>query len=295
MKPASIETRIGISGWRYQPWRNVFYPDKLAQSKELFFASRQVNSIELNGSFYSLQSATSYKNWYAETPEDFKFSVKGPQYITHVRHLREVEAPLANFFASGVLHFKEKMGPILWQFPPNFTFDEEKLEAFLKILPHTFKEAVQLTKKADRVEPDVPTSKGLLNLKIRHAMEVRHSSFENPYFPELLKKYDVALVFADTAGLWPYMEDVTSDFIYLRLHGDEELYASGYSLESIKWWGDRIKTWQKGKTPKPDFTLGEKKSISRSLDAFIYFDNSVKIHAPFNAQELAKILLGPKT
>jgi uncharacterized protein YecE (DUF72 family) len=285
-----METRIGISGWRYEPWRNVFYPHKWAQNKELNYASRQITSIEINGSFYALQAPSSYKKWFADTPDAFKFSIKGPQYITHVRRLKDVSAPLANFIGSGILHLQHKMGPILWQFPPSFTCDLEKLESFFQILPATVKEAVAFTKHADRLEPDYPASAKSSKYPMRHAIEVRHASFENPAFVELARKYNIAIVFADTAGRWPYIEDVTSDFVYLRLHGDEELYASGYGEDTLKWWAKRVKTWQSGKIPKPNYAITDHKPTVRLRDAFVYFDNDVKVHAPYDAQTLMRYL-----
>lgn len=285
-----METCIGISGWRYEPWRDVFYPSDLVQAKELHYASRQVNSIEINGSFYSLQRPESYQKWHDDVPADFLFSVKGPRYITHIRRLKEVEVPLANFFASGVLHLRKKLGPILWQFPPSFSYDEERLENFLKMLPRTVKDAAKLSKKADRRKPDYPPGAATSRRPLRYAMEVRHPSFENPYFPALLRKYNVAVVFADTAGRWPYIEDLTSDFVYLRLHGEEELYASGYGEKSLKWWAARLRTWQKGQVPHPDYSLGEQAAKKIKRDAFVYFDNDVKVHAPYDAQELMKYL-----
>src|SRR5438874_6725199 len=129
------QLRIGISGWTYGPWRGTFYPKDLPQKKELWYASRRVNSIEINGSFYSLQTPSSYQKWYEETPDDFLFSIKGGRFITHMRRLKNVQAPLANFFASGVLALKQKLGPILWQLPPNFKFDPGRLEEFFAMLP----------------------------------------------------------------------------------------------------------------------------------------------------------------
>lgn len=285
-----MSIRVGISGWRFPPWRQVFYPKGLIQKDELHFASRQVNSIEINGSFYATQSPQSYKKWYAETPDDFVFSVKGPRYITHIRRLKDIKLPLANFYASGVLHLQEKLGPMLWQFPPNFIFHEDRLEEFFKLLPRDFKSAVKLAQQSDRYEPDFPESAVRSNLKLRHSIEIRNHSFENPFFIQLLKKYDVALVFADTAGRWPYMEDVTSDFVYLRLHGDEELYTSGYGDEMLKWWSERVKAWSTGKKPEHSFELIEESPNKKDTDVYVYFDNDVKVHAPFDAQKLLKLL-----
>ncbi len=290
-----VDTRIGISGWRYEPWRKTFYPPGLPQAKELAFASRMVNSIELNGTFYSLQTPASFQSWYLATPADFKFSVKGPRYITHIRRLKDAAAPLGNFFASGVLHLREKLGPFLWQLPPNFLFRDDVIEDFFKRLPPNVGEAVKLATHADRVEPDWPASAINSKFRLRHALEVRHDSFLNPDFISLLRKYKVALVFADTAGNWPYMEDLTADFVYLRLHGEAELYASGYPEESLKWWSERIKCWRRGSQVKDAVTMSEDKPRKlKSRDAYIYFDNDVKVHAPFNAQTLLSLLTNYK-
>src|SRR2546421_9997190 len=129
------EVRIGISGWRYGPWRGTFYPQKLQQKRELEYASRKLNSIEINGSFYSLQRPSSYRAWYEATPDGFVFAVKGGRFITHMKRLRDVDEATANFFASGILLLREKLGPILWQFPPNMGFDEQKFADFFELLP----------------------------------------------------------------------------------------------------------------------------------------------------------------
>ncbi|TKJ69804.1 DUF72 domain-containing protein [Pseudomonas sp. CFBP13508] len=279
---------IGISGWRYAPWRGDFYPKGLAQKRELQFASRAVNSIEINGSFYALQRPERYAQWYAETPDDFVFSVKAPRFITHVRRLREIEKPLANFFASGVLELKEKLGPILWQFPPNFKFDAERFTQFLAQLPHDTQAAAALARQHDSHLPGHASVKAWRKKPLRHAVEIRHESFIDPEFVRLLKRHNVALVVADTAGKWPYREDLTSDFVYLRLHGAEELYASGYSEQALKRWAERIDAWHHGKQPEDAHLIAPrlKPRARKSREVFCYFDNDIKVRAPYDARNL---------
>jgi uncharacterized protein YecE (DUF72 family) len=280
--------RIGISGWTYTPWRGVFYPKDLPQNQELQYASRQVNSIEINGSFYSLQRPSSYQKWYDATPDDFLFSLKGGRFITHMRRLKNVEQPLANFLASGILCLKEKLGPLLWQLPPNFQFDAGIIEAFCELLPRDTQSAAKLAKahhnlKAGRFSFEIDN-----NRPMRHAIEVRHESFADPKFIAILRKHNVALVIADTAGKWPFGEDITADFVYVRLHGDEELYASGYSKDALDHWAKRLRLWTSGKQPADARQWSDKaprKATRRDL--FVYFDNDVKVKAPGDAMSLA--------
>ncbi|MBK3871564.1 MULTISPECIES: DUF72 domain-containing protein [Stutzerimonas] len=278
---------IGISGWRYAPWRGDFYPKGLTQKKELRFASRAVGSIEINGSFYSLQTPERYADWYADTPKGFVFSVKGPRYITHVRRLREVDGALANFFASGIFRLKEKLGPILWQFPPSFKFDPALFEAFLRQLPHDTEAALAIARDCE------PRMEGRSYLSVdrkrrmRHAVEIRNASFVDPAFVELLRKYQVALVVADTAGKWPHHEDLTSDFVYIRLHGAEELYTSGYTDAALDEWRRRIESWNAGSQPDDARLISSKKPRRRaSRQVYCYFDNDVKVRAPYDARQL---------
>ena len=285
------QIRIGISGWRYAPWRGDFYPEGLAQKDELHFASRTVGSIEINGSFYALQTPERYAGWSADTPDDFVFSVKAPRFITHVRRLREVEVPVANFFASCVLRLENKLGPVLWQFPPSFRFDAEQFEHFLGLLPQDTEAARTCAKQCDaklrREEALAFKREGPL----RHAVEIRNRSFVEPAFVELLSRYRVALVVADTAGKWPYQEDVTGDFVYLRLHGDEELYASGYSPEALDRWAERIRLWTCGEQPTDAQLIDPQRQVPRrSRDAYCYFDNDIKVRAPYDARSLLERL-----
>lgn len=277
---------IGISGWRYAPWRGDFYPKGLAQKRELQFASRAVNSIEINGSFYALQRPERYAQWYAETPDDFVFSIKAPRFITHIRRLRDIEKPLANFFASGMLELKEKLGPVLWQFPPNFTFDPERFEAFLDQLPHDTQAAAALARQHDSHLHGHASLKAYGKKPLRHAVEIRNDSFIDPDFVRMLKRYNTALVIADTAGKWPYREDLTSDFVYLRLHGAEELYASGYTPNALQNWAERIDAWHNGRQPHDAHLIAPrlKPRTRKSREVFCYFDNDIKVRAPFDAR-----------
>jgi len=291
----SHRLRIGISGWTYAPWRGVFFPKGWPQKRELEFASRQVNSIEINGSFYSLQRPDSYRAWYAATPEDFIFSVKGGRFITHLKRLKDVETPLANFFASGVLCLREKLGPFLWQLPPSFQFDPVRLAEFFRLLPRDTSEAAKLARKHDHRLNGRSALKADAVRPLRHAIEVRHTSFATAEFIKLLRKHDIALVVADTAGKWPFLEDVTSDFIYIRLHGDEELYVSGYTDTALKEWARKIRGWARGTTPSRTKRVGPPIPLRKGgRDVYVYFDNDVKVRAPFDAMTLAHRLgIGP--
>jgi uncharacterized protein YecE (DUF72 family) len=278
--------RVGISGWRYASWRGVFYPKELRNKDELAHASTRFATIEINGTFYSLQRPELFAAWYAGTPEKFVFAVKGGRFITHMKKLRDVEIPLANFFASGVLRLREKLGPILWQFPADFAFDEARLDAFLRLLPRNTAEAAQLAGRHDhRVAGrswmgPVPAS------RLRYAVEVRHRSFMTMRFVSLLRRHRVALVFADSAD-FPYFEDLTSDFVYLRLHGSEELYVSGYADVALARWAARISAWAAGKAPRDAIRIGATPSASvKSRDVYVYFDNDAKARAPFDATAL---------
>jgi len=296
MPAASARIRIGISGWRYPPWRGLFYPPDLPQRLELEYASACFPVIELNGSFYSLQRPESYAQWYEQTPDDFIFTIKAPRYITHIRRLRDIEAPMANLFASGVFNLKEKLGPFLWQFPPSFKFNAELVENFFALLPQDGEAATQLARKRDAFMRGRTRLAIDANRPMRHAMEIRNETFLDTAFIRLLRKYKVALVIAETAGHWPLREDITSDFVYLRLHGEKRLYASGYSDASLTRWAKRIAAWHQGTQPS-DAQLIEPAAPLRkkSRDVFCFFDNTdIKLRAPFDAASISKKLHLPE-
>jgi uncharacterized protein YecE (DUF72 family) len=285
--------RIGISGWTYAPWRGTFFPRGLKQAEELGYASRHVRSIEINGTFYSLQTPKSFGGWAERTPDDFIFSVKAPRFITHIKRLKSGPVPLANFFASGILRLGEKLGPILWQLPPSLPFDAKTLEVFLQSLPRDTAAAVRLARSHDAHVPQ-PWFDAGPRRALRHALEVRHRSFETPEFIRLLRRHKVAVVVADTAGKWPVIEDVTTDFVYVRLHGDETLYVSGYTPTALRNWASKIRSWAAGRNPRSASLVGPKETPA-PCDVFVYFDNDVKTRAPYDAMNLAHLLkLGPK-
>ena len=268
-----VDVRIGISGWRYPPWRGVFYPPGLPQRRELEYASRRLRTVELNGSFYSLQRPESYRTWAAQVPPDFLFAVKGGRFITHMKRLRDVTTPLANFFASGPLALGPLLGPVLWQLPERLAFDPALVEGFLAQLPRTTLEAAGLAARHDeRLEGRAWTATDA-DRPLRHALEVRHAGFVDPRFTALARAYGVAVVVADTAGRWPLLLEPTAELVYVRLHGDTELYVSGYDAPALDRWAGRIRRW-----------------ADEGHDVVVYFDNDVKVRAPFDAMALAELL-----
>lgn len=280
------KVRIGISGWNYAGWRGKFYPPKLAHRRELCYAAGIFRTIEINGTFYSLKRPNNFARWAADTPDDFVFSVKGSRYITHILRLRDINRALANFFASGLLRLGPKLGPILWQLPPNFSFDPKRLTSFFELLPRDTQSAVALARQHDKrvsgrawMKTDAPRC-------VRHSLEIRHKSFVVPEFIDLLREHDVALVCADTVE-WPRLMDVTSDFVYCRLHGSEELYASGYEDAELDMWAARVAAWARGQEASDGDRAAPPAGPRRtSRDVFVYFDNDAKVRAPGDARSL---------
>ena len=292
------DIRVGISGWTYPPWRGHLYPRHLPQKLELAYASRRFTAIEVNGTFYSLERPSTFKLWYESTPPDFVFTLKGGRYVTHLRRLKEPRQAIANYFASGVLCLREKLGPILWQFPPNMPFDEDRFKKFLDLLPRDTSELSKLAKEHSefmegRVELEADAKR-----PVRHAVEFRHESFLTDRFLDLLRQHNVALVVADVASKYPTAEDVTTDFVYVRLHGSRQLYASGYTPREINAWAAKIKAWHKGSEPSNARRIdGKTKPAKGGRDVYVFFDNTdVKLRAPVDARAMSKLLgIGPDT
>ncbi|MFF1879376.1 DUF72 domain-containing protein [Leifsonia sp. NPDC058230] len=264
--------RVGISGWTYAPWRGTFYPKGLVHRDELGYAADRLDSIEINGSFYALQRPSSYQRWAEETPDDFVFAVKGGRYITHILRLRNTRGALANFFASGVLALGPKLGPLLWQLPPTLSFDRDAVSDFLAGLPRTTKAAAELAAEST-LDEDRRHTEPVDDRPLRHAVEVRHASFDDSAFVSLMRDQGVAIVVADTAGRYPVIREDTSDFRYVRLHGDVELYTSGYTPEALDRWAEEMRRW-----------------LDQGRDVYAYFDNDVKVRSPYDAMALRERL-----
>jgi len=286
------EIRVGISGWTYSPWRGKFYPRGLPQRLELAYASRRFSALEINGTFYSLQRPSNFQSWYHDTPPGFVFAIKGGRHVTHVLKLKEPRQALANFFASGLLGLREKLGPILWQFPPSLSFDEDRFKQFFDLLPRDTVELARLAKVHSsflkgRVHLDIDAKR-----IVRHAVEFRHESFLTDRFINLLRKHKVALVVADVASKYPTAEDVTADWVYVRLHGSRQLYASGYSPREIKAWARKLRIWHRGAEPSTARRIGDKAPSARGgRDVYVFFDNTdVKLRAPVDARRMAEEL-----
>ncbi|GAB3992035.1 DUF72 domain-containing protein [Nocardioides marmoraquaticus] len=272
-----MTVRVGISGWSYPGWRGDFYPAGLAHRHELAHAASVLDSVEVNGSFYSLQRSSSWARWRDETPEGFRFAVKGSRYVTHLKRLRDVRQGLANFFASGLLGLGPRLGPLLWQTPAVLAYDAGLVAAFVSLLPRTVGEAVDLAlEHDDKVRgdkrwsaldrPDDVPDRGRV---LVHAWEPRHESFGSPEAVGQLAEAGVCLVVADTAGVFPRFDAAVGPAVYVRLHGEDAIYAGGYSDAGLDRWAERIRAW-----------------TADGRDAWCYFDNDGGGHAPWDALRL---------
>jgi uncharacterized protein YecE (DUF72 family) len=280
--------RVGISGWTYAPWRGVFYPKGLKPANELPYAATQFRAVEISDTFYGLPRPELFAAWAGQVPADFVFPVKAPRLITHVRRLRDIETPLADFIASGLLRLGIHLGPILWQFPPNFRFEKDRMEAFLRLLPHDTARAAKIGARRSGTPHGLAVPPADANRPVRHAIEVRHDSFRCPGFIDLLRACDVALVCSDSVAR-PRLMDITSDFAYLRLHASAETYPSGYGNDALDAWARRIRAWACGDEPEDADRIGPR-ARRRRRDVFVFFDNDLKVRAPANAMELIRRL-----
>jgi uncharacterized protein YecE (DUF72 family) len=266
IKTATGRIRIGIGGWTYEPWRGTFYPDDLTQKRELEFASRQLTSIEINGTFYGAQKPETFAKWRDETPDDFVFSLKAPRFATNREVLADAGRTVARFFAGGVLELKEKLGPINWQLLPTKKFDAADFEGFLKLLP---KEAS--------------------GRALRHVVEVRHESFRSPDFISLAREHGVAVAIAGDSR-YPQIADATAPFVYARIMGTKEAAASGYSDAALDLWAARARAWASGAAVEGlDYVEGPR-ADGKARDVYLYVISGHKVRNPAAAMALIRRL-----
>ncbi len=269
---------IGISGYDYPGWRDTFYPPGVARHSWLGFASRVFNSVELNGTFYSLKSPATFARWAAAVPDDgFVFAIKGGRFITHNLKLRNCDSAMGNFFASGILALGSKTGPFLWQLPASYRFDAARMDGFMRSLPRTSIDAEAIARQHDHRLAHGALVHAAARVPYRHAFEVRHPSYFCEEFYAILREHQCAFVIADSAGRYAYAEPVTADFVYVRLHGSTALYASDYTDDELARWRDKIREWMRAPACR---------------DVYVYFDNDAKVHAPYNAMQLTQLVDG---
>jgi uncharacterized protein YecE (DUF72 family) len=267
----TASVRIGTSGWSYPHWRRTFYPPGLRAEESLEFLSTRLDTVEVNGTFYSLVTPKVVDAWRTSVPPGFVFAVKASRYITHMKKLGGGVEPLANFFAQGILRLGARLGPVLWQLPPNLPFALDRVRPFLELLPHDLRAAERLARRHDarltgRCALRAPDGR---DARLRHAFEVRHESWLQEEALRLLESHDVALVAAETAGKYPASVDRTAGFAYVRLHGSRVLYGSRYTDAELDAWAARIREWS-----------------HQGASVFVYFDNDNRAYAPQDAERL---------
>ena len=263
---AKPRIRIGVGGWTFEPWRGAFYPEGLAQKRELEYASRKLTSIEINGTYYGSQKPESFAKWYEETPEDFVFAVKGPRFATNRRVLAEAGTSVERFFNSGVMQLKDKLGPINWQLMGTKKFDPDDFAAFLRLLPASVE-----------------------GRPIRHAVEVRHQSFRTPEFIALARAHRVAIVIAADSD-YPQIADLTAPFVYGRIMGTRETEDRGYPDAALDLWIRRARAWAAGRTPEGLATVTPQPAGNGGRDVFLYVISGFKDRNPAAAMALIERL-----
>ena len=287
--------RVGISGWEYDGWQGDFYPPGLAKRRRLEYVTRMFETLEINGTFYSLKSPATFERWYETAPDDFVYALRGSRYLSHTKRLRDPLTGLANFFASGVLRLEDKLGPILWQCPPNMSWEPEAFETFCAMLPADTHTAARLGHRHDhrvrgRTSLHVDTNRGL-----RHAFEIRDARMMNPDMVRILRRHGHGFVVSDTAGKYPYYEEITAGFVYVRLHGTGHMYVGAYDTAERHAWCDRIGLWTSAhERPDAPRITNLRPPPRKGRDVYVYFDNDAHGHAPFDALALAHDLrVGP--
>lgn len=267
--PAEGRIRVGVGGWIFPPWRGVFYPEGLAQKRELEYSSRRLTAIEVNATYYRLQTPQTFRSWAAQTPDGFVFTLKGSRFATNRRELAGAGDSIARYVAQGLTELGPKLGPIFWQFTPTKAFDHDDFGAFLDLLP----------READ-------------GIPLRHAVEVRNPSFRDPGFVALLRRFNTPVVYADHAS-YPAIPDMTGDFVYARLQTGSDEIATAYPPDQLDAWAGRLDAWSEGSRPgdlKP--VDADSTPDAKPRDVFCFLIHEGKIRAPAGAMALIE-RLGP--
>lgn len=277
--------RIGVSGWDYDSWRGCFYPEDLPRREQLHYTGERFDLLEINATFYRLATPARCIAWRDAVPAGTVLAVKGSRFITHNKKLGDTGASLANFLASGILALDDKLGPILWQLPEWLHLDAERVDAFLAALPHDTDTAAEVARDHDERVDDAAYGRGD-NHRLRHVLEVRHPSFLSEDMAAIARRHGVALA-ASHAAAWPYTEEVTAGFVYLRLHGPDEPYASDYRDEQLRSIAQRLHLWRAADQPDDAHTITDRAPPRRrARDVYVAFNNDKDGHAPRNASRL---------
>jgi len=266
MPKAAAVIRIGVGGWTYEPWRGTFYPADLVQTQELGYASRRLTSIEINGTYYGAQKASTFAKWRDATPDGFVFSVKAPRYAMNRKVLASAGPSIARFLEGGVTELQAKLGPINWQFLPTKKFEPDDFRAFLELLP----------KRAD-------------GRALRHVVEVRHESFRCPEFVTLAHEHEVAVVVAGDSN-HPQIADPTAPFVYVRIMGTQPAEKLGYSNSALKLWAARAQAWASGNTPTGLDCVSPTRARAQPRDVYLYVISGHKASNPAAALALIERL-----
>ncbi len=263
----SGKIHIGIGGWTFEPWRGVFYPEKLSHARELAYAAERLTSIEVNGTFYRTQTPAVFLKWASEVPQGFVFAIKGPRFATNRRVLKEAGDSIKRFLDSGITELGNRLGPLLWQFAPTKKFDPADFGGFLELLPDKF-----------------------AGQSIRHVIEVRHDSFSTPEFIALLRGFKMPVVFTDHVK-YPNIADITGDFVYARLQRGKDTIVTAYPPNDIDAWAGRLQSWAQGGAPD-DLPVLEpsQKPKGAPRDVFAYVIHEGKVRAPAGAMALIEKL-----
>ena len=259
MKPGDI--RIGIGGWTYEPWRGSFFPEKWPHKRELDYAASKLTAIEVNGTYYSSQKPATFASWAKAMPDGFVFALKASRYCTNRKVLAEAGESIARFTGQGIVELGDRLGPILWQFMATKTFDPDDFGAFLKLLP---------------AEQD--------GIALRHAVQVRHESFQTPEFVALARAAGVAIVYADSTD-YPAIADVSGDLVYARLEAAVEEEPAGYSPAALDRWASAARSWAEGGAPV-DLPYLADPAPKTPRETFVFFINGAKVRAPHGAMAL---------